>query len=804
MPNSSPHFPPDLDEWEQHFCAFSLLSSLTSVGFFQADRLRHYTHVSEGWCKITQLAPEQALGEGWRQWVHPSDQYRLAIALQQVNPEHDASPKHDYLFEIEYRLQNSQGAVIWIHEQTILHQDKDGTLVGYMGIIMDISVHKRAAQESHFTGLHFTECKQVEQTVLQLANREKLLRETTERIRRSLDLQTIFNTACQEIRAVIQADRVGIFKVEATTNCYQEQSYPGKFVAEAVVRGFNSVVGIPVAAPCFGANYAHLYDQGHYFVADDIADSGLSIRYLNVMVRLKVRACIIMPLICGEELWGLLCVHQCGKTRQWKQAEITFIHQVADQIALAIQQANLYQQLQQELVERQKTQEQLRERNRQLALTNGELAHATRLKDEFLANMSHELRTPLNAILGMTEGLQDQVFGPVNSPQLKALKTIERAGFHLLSLINDILDLAKIESGQIILDIVPTHVRELCQSSLTFIKQQATKKRIQIHTSIPPDLPPVLVDERRIRQVLINLLSNAVKFTPEGGSITLKVSRRWMAPAQYHGVHWITTYAMPQTATPQTSNGTSGITCFRGDYLRIFIMDTGVGIEPKQVDRIFQPFIQVDSALNRQHEGTGLGLALVKRIVELHGGEVGIASQVDVGTCFTIGLPVVPIVSQSPQFPTSLQQKSNGGNAIAPEFSPLILLAEDNEANITTLSSYLRAKGYTLTVAKTGQEAITLAQSQSPHLILMDIQMPGMDGLEAIQRIRHDPNLGQVPIVALTALAMPEDRERCLAVGATEYLSKPFKLRQLSATIQQLLAPQEEQSHVQPSCFDRG
>jgi CheY-like chemotaxis protein len=199
-----------------------------------------------------------------------------------------------------------------------------------------------------------------------------------------------------------------------------------------------------------------------------------------------------------------------------------------------------------------------------------------------------------------------------------------------------------------------------------------------------------------------------------------------------------------------------------------------------------------------------LGLALVKRIVELHGGEVGIASQVDVGTCFTIGLPVVPIVSQSPQFPTSLQQKSNGGNAIAPEFSPLILLAEDNEANITTLSSYLRAKGYTLTVAKTGQEAITLAQSQSPHLILMDIQMPGMDGLEAIQRIRHDPNLGQVPIVALTALAMPEDRERCLAVGATEYLSKPFKLRQLSATIQQLLAPQEEQSHVQPSCFDRG
>ena len=253
----------------------------------------------------------------------------------------------------------------------------------------------------------------------------------------------------------------------------------------------------------------------------------------------------------------------------------------------------------------------------QLQRINEELIKATRLKDEFLANMSHELRTPLNAILGMTEILQEQIFGDLNDRQLQSLQTIEKSGNHLLELINDILDVAKVEAGQIKLSCQPCNVETLCQSSLIFIKQQAFSKNIQVETEVPPNLPNINLDERRIRQVLINLLNNAVKFTPNGGKISLKVNY----------IKFLGNAAI--------ANG-SGMTC---DTLKVSVIDTGIGIAPEQIKRLFQPFVQVDSALNRNYEGSGLGLVLVKRLVELHGGEVRLTSELGVGSCFTITIP---------------------------------------------------------------------------------------------------------------------------------------------------------------------
>ncbi|PZU97817.1 MAG: hypothetical protein DCE90_06935 [Pseudanabaena sp.] len=395
----------------------------------------------------------------------------------------------------------------------------------------------------------------------------------------------------------------------------------------------------------------------------------------------------------------------------------------------------------------------------QLQRTNEELMRATRLKDEFLASMSHELRTPLNAILGMTEGLQAGVFGSVSDRQIEALQTVENSGNHLLSLINDILDVAKIESGQMILDLTTTSIQHLCRSSLIFINQQALHKQIQVIERIPPNLPDLLLDERRIRQVLINLLNNAVKFTDVGGSITLAVTL--LSGEDYGGKA----------------------------VLRFAIQDTGIGIAPENIKKLFQPFIQIDSALNRKYEGTGLGLALVKRIVDMHGGNVSIVSELGVGSCFTIELPcgsvVLPSSQSESQIPLNLhfQPLQSSSSRI-----PLILLAEDNEANISTVSSYLGAKGYRILVAKDGQEAIALAKSHQPDLILMDIQMPVVDGLEATKQIRLDPSLVNLPIIALTALAMEGDRDRCLAAGANHYLSKPVKLKQLDLCIKELLA----------------
>ncbi len=402
--------------------------------------------------------------------------------------------------------------------------------------------------------------------------------------------------------------------------------------------------------------------------------------------------------------------------------------------------------------------QQQADRNQQLANMNQELAQATRLKDEFLATMSHELRTPLNAILGMTEGLQDEILGSVTEPQRLALTTIERSGHHLLALINDILDLSTIESGQIQLHCAPTDLVALCQTSLNLIEPQAHKKQIQCELKYPADVPLALIDERRICQVLVNLLENAVKFTGPQGHITVEI-RVLDLP--------------PERAKTQSR-------------LQVAVKDTGIGIAAANVQSLFQPFVQIDSALNRHYEGTGLGLALVKRIVVLHGGQIRVTSELGVGSCFIIDLPWTTLSSPTPPQPmqTAAPNKRDLPNQGA---VPVILLVEDNVANSATISHYLQAKGTRVLVAKTGQEALSLVQAEPPDLILMDIQLPEMDGLEAIRQIRRLPHGVDMPIIALTALAMATDRERCLAAGANDYLSKPVKLKQLLAIIQQLL-----------------
>nr|WP_242032781.1 response regulator [Oscillatoria sp. FACHB-1406] len=556
----------------------------------------------------------------------------------------------------------------------------------------------------------------------------------------------------------MQGDRAIVFQVS--------QDGSSCIVEEAVALDLPSLKAMHWDDETWSQDILEHYWQGQPRIVPDVMDdiwTDCLVEYSRAgQIQSKIVAPIIQELHDSEEhrwvspegsskLWGVLVVHACRTRRVWHQNEAELLQKIANQLAIAIQQSSLFEQLQEELSERQQAEEQL-------TLRNEELIRATRLKDEFLANMSHELRTPLNAILGMTEGLQEEVFGKIDDAQLKALQTVERSASHLLDLINDILDLAKIEAGQVELECAPTAIAPLCQSSLTFVKQQAFKKQIQLSVNVPLNLPDIVLDERRIRQVLINLLNNAVKFTHPGGSIILEVSLN-RSPGE-------------ESTTP---------------YLRFAVKDTGIGISQENIKKLFKPFVQIDSALNRQYQGTGLGLALTTRIVELHEGRVSLTSEVGVGSCFAIDLPY----QASAIFPVSTNTKpdasSQGEEDRDRRSAPLLLLAEDNEANISTISGYLNAKGYRIELAKNGEEAISQAIALAPDLILMDIQMPGMDGLEAMQRIREIPELVATPIIALTALAMESDRERCLAAGANEYLSKPVKLKQLTVTIQQLL-----------------
>jgi len=239
-----------------------------------------------------------------------------------------------------------------------------------------------------------------------------------------------------------------------------------------------------------------------------------------------------------------------------------------------------------------------------LRQANVELARAARSKDEFLASMSHELRTPLNAILGITEGMKDAFYGPLTDQQYNSLQLVEKSGLHLLELIDDILDLSRIESGQLSLDMTTVAVDDLCLGCIQLMRQTANKKQINISYSTDGQVHSIYADPRRLKQILINLLSNAVKFTPENGSVGLRVRT-------------------------ETEN----------NQIHFIVWDTGIGISEEDRGRLFKPFSQLDGSLARRYGGTGLGLTLVKRMTELHKGSVSLDSEPDKGSRFTVSIP---------------------------------------------------------------------------------------------------------------------------------------------------------------------
>jgi signal transduction histidine kinase/CheY-like chemotaxis protein len=377
-----------------------------------------------------------------------------------------------------------------------------------------------------------------------------------------------------------------------------------------------------------------------------------------------------------------------------------------------------------------------------------ELERAVRAKDEFLANMSHELRTPLNAILGLSESLAELTAGPLNEKQQRYVGMIGESGNHLLSLINDILDLAKIEAGQIVLNFNETDLEQVCQASLRMVNELAHRKNQQMALEIDDGIGSIWADERRLKQMLVNLLSNAVKFTPENGRIGLQV---------------------------QSDR--------QEKRLMFTVWDNGIGISESDLGRLFRPFVQLDSSLAREVTGTGLGLALVAQMARLHGGSVAVESQPGEGSSFTVIIPWEPALAIDPMLRMKHTGKFRAIKADQKE-RPVLLLVEDTKEVTMMIVDYLEMAGYRIVTAADGLTGIDRAKEKHPALILMDIQMPNMDGLEAIRRLRADPEFRTTPIIALTALAMRGDRERCLAAGATDYLAKPVSLKKLVQMIE--------------------
>ncbi len=406
-----------------------------------------------------------------------------------------------------------------------------------------------------------------------------------------------------------------------------------------------------------------------------------------------------------------------------------------------------------DITARKKAEEALRQSRDELKTANIELEKASRLKDEFLASMSHELRTPLTGILGLSESLQLQTYGLLNDKQFKAVQNIEASGRHLLELINDILDLSKISAGKLEMQFDVCQVSEICKASLQMVSEIAHQKKQIIGFSMNPANLTLRADPRRLRQMLVNLLSNAVKFTPEGGRVSLEVIAR-----------------------------------VERSEISFCISDTGIGIRSADLPRLFQSFVQLDSRLSRQYPGSGLGLSLVKGMAELHGGRVEVESVFGEGSRFTLFLPW----DKSCQDLSDLTEDDMPPEpSDTPEIGtgPLIAIADDNAVILQTVKDFLKAKGCRVIAVQSGKDLLDCAADVQPDLFLIDLQMPGLDGLETIRRLRQHPNprIASLPIIAVTAYAMSGDRERCLQAGATGYLSKPLVLKELLERIQALI-----------------
>jgi len=386
--------------------------------------------------------------------------------------------------------------------------------------------------------------------------------------------------------------------------------------------------------------------------------------------------------------------------------------------------------------------QQLQDCNAKLTISNAKLFQASRLKDELLANISHELRTPLNGILGITDALQEGSYGNLNAKQIKSLRTIADSGIKLLAIINDILALAKIEAGKVTLDVSSVMIETIGNVCQRITSKLAHEKNISVFNTSYDEITVIQADERCLKQILLNLFTNAIKFTPEGGNVSFTVC------------------GYPEH-----------------EAVDLIVSDTGIGIADKDMELLFQPFVQLNGGLARNQGGTGLGLSLVYRFAEMHGGSITLESEVGKGSSFAISLPWKP---------TTTDNKTNENNITQIcQQDKIILLVDDNFTVTKILSTFLLSKGYQVVIAYNGLQAIEKTITIKPELIIIDIQMPEMDGIEAITTIRAKGI--KIPIIAISSLIVVGSKEQCLEIGADAYFKKPVSLAELEITIINLL-----------------
>lgn len=383
--------------------------------------------------------------------------------------------------------------------------------------------------------------------------------------------------------------------------------------------------------------------------------------------------------------------------------------------------------------------EKVEERTRELDITNKQLQEVSQAKSAFLANMSHELRTPLNSIIGFSEILLEKTFGEMNEKQTKYANNIYTSGKHLLTLINDILDLSKVEAGKIELKIEEFSLQEILTECQTLVKSLAGKKNIWLEVKIE-GISTIKADPVRFKQIMYNLFSNAIKFTPDKGRVDV-------------------------TAKPVD------------EMVQITVQDTGIGIAKEHYEKVFDEFQQIDSSYSKQYQGTGLGLPLTRKLVELHGGKIWLESEPGKGSTFTFTIPQGKgsgVRSQGSGEEEILTPEEKGGG-------PVVLVVEDEEQARELLTVYLEEGGYQVAYAVDGEEAIKKAREIKPYAITLDVILPKKSGFEVLQELKILPETRDIPVIIVS---MIDNKEQGLGLGAVDYLIKPVDKNRLTLSLE--------------------
>ena len=479
------------------------------------------------------------------------------------------------------------------------------------------------------------------------------------------------------------------------------------------------------------------------------------------------KSVLCSPIIHKGDLTAIVYLENNLTTAAFTPGRVEVLRLLGSQAAVSLENARLYENLELRVVARtaelEKANVDLKmeideKRRAQEAFCEAKVTaeKTNRAKSEFLANMSHELRTPLNAVIGFSELLEDQSYGGMNTDQLTYVSQIHGAGEHLLQLINDILDLAKVESGRLELQISSIDLAVQLPNSLSMIKEKAHKHGIKLDLRISDELQEIRVpaDEVKFKQIMFNLLSNAVKFTPDGGSVTVEAR-------------------------------------LESGYVVVSVSDTGIGIRSEDREKIFGAFEQVDSSHARRQQGTGLGLALTRRLAELHGGRILVESPgLGKGSTFEVVLPLDISAHPPIRPPESVSLAPDVHDAVQHYLTldddrPLVLVVDDDPGVGQLITRYLTSAGYRAVQAFNGEQAVEAAARLSPIAITLDVMMPGKGGLDVLIELKSAPETKDIPVVMVT---VTDDREIALALGAVDFLVKPVDSERLIEAMDSAIA----------------